>query len=178
MEKQHAEEIVAMQKNHVTEIVAMQDSLDALSENLLNESEALFWTDKLLKTTEQIAGDNLNLAVEKHNQLLDVSFMAQLNENIQQSVSLTQSRLAENRIRQCQSDLMEAIETQGRLDKELAQATDNYLFETSVLRSDLNSAKDTIGTLNDQMSKLLRRESELAEQLSLTRKVLSMVPRN
>ena len=50
-------EMVATQ-NHATKMVAMQDSVDALSENLINESEALFWTDKLLKTTEQIADDN------------------------------------------------------------------------------------------------------------------------
>ena len=110
----------------------------------------------------------LNLAVEKHNQLLDMNFMAQLNENIQQSVSLTQSRLAENELRECQVDLMESIETQGRLDKRLAIANDNHLFETSVLRSDLNSANITIGTLNDQMSKLLRRESEPRREVELS----------
>ena len=174
IETQHQIEIGIAQDR----IVNLQADLDAVQETLENESETLFWTTRLLKTTEAIADQNLDLAIESQNELQDTRFLNDLESKIRRSVQETQRRLAEIELTKAQNAHMHSVRVQDGLEDELDRVNDNYLYETGVLRDDLQSAKNTIDTLNDQMSKLLRREAELAEQLSLTRKVLSMVPRS
>ena len=174
IETQHQIEIGIAQDR----IVNLQADLDAVQETLENESETLFWTTRLLKTTEAIADQNLDLAIESQNELQNTRFLNDLESKIRRSVQETQRRLAEIELTKAQNAYMHSIRVQDGLESELERVTDNYLYETGVLRDDLQSAKNTIDILNDQMSKLFRREAELAEQLSLTRKVLSMVPRS
>lgn len=165
--------------NNLAELMDGQTrDIERISDELREEADELQVFKKLYETETSITSTLWDMILTAQSELDNAKFLSELDREIQQSVQTTRGRLAEIQLTKAQNAHMHSVRVQDDLEDELDRVNDNYLFETKTLRDDLQSANTKIHILNDEVSKLLRREAELAEQLSNTRKVLSMVPRS
>jgi chromosome segregation ATPase len=138
-----------------------------------NMNMEAIWQDNL--------ADLLHLQHEVEEKQKDLDYVDELNAEIQISVKAHAQALegiATQKLQGVEKLYVGALANQEALEVDIDRLNDNHQYQVSVLRDDLDDARGVISQLNDDLAKAERRESELAEQLSLSRKVLSMIPRS
>lgn len=187
-----AHELADLRASHVkmvTELEGQVADLEAQNKSISKEkrdweSAARHQLDANMRMEAIWQGDLADLLLLQHKveeRQKDLDYVADLNAEIQNSVKVTAEALEGVLIQKLEGVELQyvgALANQEALEAEIDRLNDNHQYQVGVLQDDLDNARGVIGQLNDDLAKAERRESELAEQLSLSRKVLSMIPRS
>jgi len=183
-----AHELADLRASHVKMVAELEGQVaDLESQNKSISEEKRDWEsaarhqfDANMKM-EAIWQDNLrDLLLLQHKveeRQKDLDYVADLNAEIQNSVKVhaqVLERLAIRKLQEVELQYVGALANQEALEVDIDRLNDNYQYQVGVLQDDLDDAKGVISQLNDDLAKAERREAELAEQLSLSRKVLSI----